>query len=152
MLAAFCLVSTEASRTEQCFSTAAGAGWPQAANHALHAAHRGAQFAGTRYRKRGVSDQGYVANDVETEQVPLTFSFYSPLNRAGAHDTDWGTRWAAGCVYWRVVVAQRGVDAVVWQWAVASEGRLERGGTESWPAGQREEKGEAHGPARACRM
>ena len=26
-------------------------------------------FAGTRYLKRGVSDQGFVANDVETEQM-----------------------------------------------------------------------------------
>lgn len=29
------------------------------------------QFAGTRYRKRGVNDAGAVANDVETEQVQL---------------------------------------------------------------------------------
>ena len=32
-------------------------------------ARRSKYFAGTRYRKRGTNDQGYVANDVETEQV-----------------------------------------------------------------------------------
>jgi phosphatidylinositol 3,5-bisphosphate 5-phosphatase len=30
---------------------------------------RSKHFAGTRYRKRGVNDQGRVANDVETEQI-----------------------------------------------------------------------------------
>ncbi|GAB4817891.1 hypothetical protein N2152v2_004937 [Parachlorella kessleri] len=32
-------------------------------------ARRSRQFAGTRYRKRGVNDAGFVANDVEVEQV-----------------------------------------------------------------------------------
>lgn len=32
-------------------------------------ARRSRHFAGTRYLKRGVSDQGHVANDVETEQI-----------------------------------------------------------------------------------
>ena len=32
-------------------------------------ARRSKFFAGTRYRKRGINDQGHVANDVETEQV-----------------------------------------------------------------------------------
>ena len=32
-------------------------------------ARRSRYFAGTRYRKRGINDQGHVANDVETEQV-----------------------------------------------------------------------------------
>ena len=35
-------------------------------------ARRSKYFAGTRYRKRGTNDQGYVANDVETEQVKLS--------------------------------------------------------------------------------
>jgi len=41
-------------------------------------ARRSSRFAGTRYRKRGVSDAGDVANDVETEQVRRL------LRRAGA--------------------------------------------------------------------
>lgn len=32
-------------------------------------ARRSRFFAGTRYRKRGINDQGHVANDVEIEQV-----------------------------------------------------------------------------------
>ena len=32
-------------------------------------ARRSRHFAGTRYRRRGVSDSGHVANDVETEQI-----------------------------------------------------------------------------------
>ena len=32
-------------------------------------ARRSRYFAGTRYLKRGVNDQGHVANEVETEQV-----------------------------------------------------------------------------------
>ena len=35
-------------------------------------ARRSKYFAGTRYRKRGINDQGHVANDVETEQVWLS--------------------------------------------------------------------------------
>jgi hypothetical protein len=38
-------------------------------------------FAGARFLKRGVNDQGYVANDVETEQIvadKLTTSFHAP--------------------------------------------------------------------------
>lgn len=41
-------------------------------------------FAGARFLKRGVNDQGYVANDVETEQVvseKLTTSFHAPGSR-----------------------------------------------------------------------
>lgn len=30
---------------------------------------RSSYFAGTRYLKRGTNEQGYVANDVETEQI-----------------------------------------------------------------------------------
>ena len=30
---------------------------------------RSKHFAGTRFRKRGVNNRGYVANDVETEQM-----------------------------------------------------------------------------------
>ena len=32
------------------------------------------QFAGTRYLKRGVTDAGFVANDVEIEQVGACFT------------------------------------------------------------------------------
>lgn len=32
-------------------------------------ARRSAHFAGTRYLKRGVNEGGYVANDVEVEQL-----------------------------------------------------------------------------------
>ena len=32
-------------------------------------ARRNRYFAGTRYLKRGISDEGNVANDVETEQI-----------------------------------------------------------------------------------
>ena len=35
-------------------------------------ARRSKHFAGTRYRKRGVNDQGQVANDVEIEQLVCT--------------------------------------------------------------------------------
>ncbi|KAF2488097.1 SacI homology domain-containing protein [Neohortaea acidophila] len=41
-------------------------------------------FAGARFLKRGVNDQGYVANDVETEQIvseKLTTSFHAPGSR-----------------------------------------------------------------------
>ncbi len=34
----------------------------------IHRAPTLVQFAGTRYRKRGVNDAGFVANDVEVEQ------------------------------------------------------------------------------------
>ena len=37
----------------------------------IPSAYLGLQFAGTRYLKRGVTDRGYVANDVEIEQVGL---------------------------------------------------------------------------------
>ncbi|KAK4705453.1 phosphatidylinositol 3,5-bisphosphate 5-phosphatase, partial [Phenoliferia sp. Uapishka_3] len=43
-------------------------------------ARRSRHFAGARFLKRGVNDQGYVANDVETEQIvsdALTTPFYS---------------------------------------------------------------------------
>ena len=32
-------------------------------------ARRSRHFAGTRYRKRGLNPQGFVANEVETEQI-----------------------------------------------------------------------------------
>ncbi|KAJ1904816.1 phosphatidylinositol-3,5-bisphosphate 5-phosphatase, partial [Coemansia sp. IMI 209127] len=47
-------------------------------------ARRSRIFAGVRYLKRGVNDAGYVANDVETEQIVNTMevtSFNMPLNR-----------------------------------------------------------------------
>ncbi|KAJ2468961.1 phosphatidylinositol-3,5-bisphosphate 5-phosphatase, partial [Coemansia sp. RSA 2322] len=47
-------------------------------------ARRSRIFAGVRYLKRGVNDAGYVANDVETEQIVTTMeltSFDMPYNR-----------------------------------------------------------------------
>lgn len=44
-------------------------------------ARRSRFFAGARYLKRGANDAGYVANDVETEQIvsnALTTSFHAP--------------------------------------------------------------------------
>ncbi|KAJ3086360.1 phosphatidylinositol-3,5-bisphosphate 5-phosphatase, partial [Quaeritorhiza haematococci] len=43
-------------------------------------------FAGARFLKRGTNDQGFVANDVETEQIvhdATTTSFYNPRGRYG---------------------------------------------------------------------
>ena len=47
-------------------------------------ARRSRHYAGVRYLKRGVNDEGNVANEVETEQVvseALTTSFYAPAPR-----------------------------------------------------------------------
>ena len=47
-------------------------------------------FAGARFLKRGVNDQGYVANDVETEQIvaeKLTTSFHAPGPRLYSNPT-----------------------------------------------------------------
>ncbi|KAJ2606339.1 phosphatidylinositol-3,5-bisphosphate 5-phosphatase [Coemansia sp. RSA 1285] len=47
-------------------------------------ARRSRIFAGVRYLKRGINDAGYVANDVETEQIVNTMevtSFSMPFNR-----------------------------------------------------------------------
>jgi hypothetical protein len=44
-------------------------------------ARRSRFFAGARYLKRGANDRGYVANDVETEQIvsdAATTSFHAP--------------------------------------------------------------------------
>ncbi|KAI9193603.1 Sac phosphatase domain-containing protein [Polychytrium aggregatum] len=49
-------------------------------------ARRSRYFAGARFLKRGVNDKGYVANDVETEQIvhdATTTSFYRPTGRSG---------------------------------------------------------------------
>lgn len=49
--------------------------------HITIIARRSRIFAGARFLKRGANDQGYVANDVETEQIVadgLTTSFHSP--------------------------------------------------------------------------
>ncbi|SZF05162.1 unnamed protein product [Blumeria hordei] len=51
-------------------------------------ARRSRHFAGARFLKRGVNDQGYVANDVETEQIVsevLTTSFHAPGPRLFAN-------------------------------------------------------------------
>jgi hypothetical protein len=51
---------------------------------------RSRSFAGTRFLKRGVNDLGYVANDVETEQIvseKLTTSFHAPGPRLYSNPT-----------------------------------------------------------------
>ena len=48
-------------------------------------ARRSRHFAGARFLKRGVSEQGYVANDVETEQIVNTedtSTFCFPLGKS----------------------------------------------------------------------
>ena len=66
---------------------------------------RSRHFAGTRYRKRGVSDAGHVANEVETEQVV---------------EAD-GADWAAGAMpLLSSVVQVRGSVPVFWTHAAAS--------------------------------
>ncbi|WFD04735.1 phosphatidylinositol-3,5-bisphosphate 5-phosphatase [Malassezia vespertilionis] len=50
-------------------------------------ARRSRHFAGARFHKRGINPHGYVANDVETEQVvnePITSSFFAPNYRSWA--------------------------------------------------------------------
>ncbi|KAI8589540.1 polyphosphoinositide phosphatase Fig4 [Geranomyces variabilis] len=50
-------------------------------------ARRSRHFAGARFLKRGVNDQGYVANDVETEQIvydATATSFFHPPGRYGS--------------------------------------------------------------------
>ena len=47
-------------------------------------ARRSRYFAGARYLKRGINDEGNVANEVETEQIVYeasTTGFYGPLPR-----------------------------------------------------------------------
>ncbi|CAG8437927.1 7513_t:CDS:10 [Diversispora eburnea] len=48
-------------------------------------ARRSRYFAGARFLKRGVNDQGYVANDVETEQIVSEMSVTS-FHRFGLYD------------------------------------------------------------------
>ncbi|SCZ96130.1 BZ3501_MvSof-1269-A2-R1_Chr1-3g01972 [Microbotryum saponariae] len=51
-------------------------------------ARRSRHFAGARFLKRGANEQGYVANDVETEQIvsdALTTSFHSPSAATHQH-------------------------------------------------------------------
>ncbi|RIB02962.1 SacI homology domain-containing protein [Gigaspora rosea] len=48
-------------------------------------ARRSRYFAGARFLKRGVNDQGYVANDVETEQIVADMSTTS-FHRSGLYD------------------------------------------------------------------
>lgn len=53
-------------------------------------ARRSRHFAGARFLKRGTNDSGYVANDVETEQIvsdALTTSFHAPGPRLYASPT-----------------------------------------------------------------
>ncbi|KAF7305142.1 Polyphosphoinositide phosphatase [Mycena kentingensis (nom. inval.)] len=54
-------------------------------------ARRSRHFAGARYLKRGVNDEGNVANEVETEQIvseALTTPFYYPCKREGSDEHD----------------------------------------------------------------
>ncbi|GBF98113.1 phosphoinositide phosphatase [Raphidocelis subcapitata] len=60
-------------------------------------ARRSRHFAGTRYRKRGINDQGFVANEVETEQI-----------------VDAGIDWATGQPLWSSVVQVRGSVPLFW--------------------------------------
>ncbi|CAB4378561.1 unnamed protein product [Rhizophagus irregularis] len=53
-------------------------------------ARRSRYFAGARFLKRGVNDQGYVANDVETEQIVSEMSTTS-FHRSGLHDNPYYT-------------------------------------------------------------
>ncbi|KAK4058088.1 phosphatidylinositol-3,5-bisphosphate 5-phosphatase [Microbotryomycetes sp. JL221] len=51
-------------------------------------ARRSRHFAGARFLKRGVNDQGFVANDVETEQIvseALTTPFHAPAHHTHLH-------------------------------------------------------------------
>ncbi|KAM0793180.1 hypothetical protein ACM66B_000653 [Microbotryomycetes sp. NB124-2] len=51
-------------------------------------ARRSRHFAGARFLKRGVNDQGFVANDVETEQIvfeALTTPFHAPAHASHTH-------------------------------------------------------------------
>lgn len=51
-------------------------------------ARRSRHFAGARFHKRGTDDEGYVANDVETEQIvhePTTSPVYAPSADGAAH-------------------------------------------------------------------
>lgn len=49
-------------------------------------ARRSRHFAGARFLKRGVNDQGYVANDVETEQIVYEASrSISSMQQDGAY-------------------------------------------------------------------
>lgn len=53
-------------------------------------ARRSRFFAGARFLKRGINDSGYVANDVETEQIvsdAITTSFHAPGPRLYANPT-----------------------------------------------------------------
>ncbi|KAG8819015.1 phosphatidylinositol-3,5-bisphosphate 5-phosphatase [Serendipita sp. 399] len=54
-------------------------------------ARRSRYYAGARYLKRGVNEDGNVANEVETEQIVFeaaTTGFYSPAPRFNGHDDD----------------------------------------------------------------
>jgi hypothetical protein len=64
---------------------------------------RSRHFAGTRYRKRGINDEGDVANEVETEQV-----------------VDAGTDWATGGPLLASVVQLRGSVPLFWNQAASA--------------------------------
>lgn len=55
-------------------------------------ARRSRFFAGTRYLKRGANDKGYVANEVETEQIVFntkTSTFFSPFSSAHLYNDNY---------------------------------------------------------------
>ena len=61
-------------------------------------ARRSRHFAGTRYRKRGINNQGYVANDVETEQI--VHDDASRVHPIGQHYTSFVQVRGSVPVYW----------------------------------------------------
>ncbi|KIY73266.1 hypothetical protein CYLTODRAFT_342711 [Cylindrobasidium torrendii FP15055 ss-10] len=67
-------------------------------------ARRSRHFAGARYLKRGVNDQGNVANEVETEQIvseALTTPFYCPSpTRPSPHYTSYVQYRGSIPIYW----------------------------------------------------
>ncbi|KAH8681613.1 SacI homology domain-containing protein [Xylariales sp. PMI_506] len=75
------------------------------AAHITIIARRSRYFAGARFLKRGANDLGYVANDVETEQIvseSLTTSFHSPGPKlyASPHYTSYVQHRGSIPLYW----------------------------------------------------
>eukprot|EP00889_Picochlorum_renovo_P007793 jgi/Picre1/34823/NNA_002289.t1 len=62
---------------------------------------RSCKFAGTRYLKRGVNEEGHVANDVEVEQIVELFgvernsSISSIVQRRGSVPLFWKQSWSS---------------------------------------------------------
>lgn len=72
-------------------------------------ARRSRHYAGARYLKRGVNDEGNVANEVETEQIvseALTTPFYYPAPRDFSSDSSERARRAPSPHYTSYVQVQ----------------------------------------------